>query len=149
MLFRSLSDKQQETSNKRQATRDKTVGIMGTRALVNSGVYQLALHDGFKVIAHSAPLLVPLVEEGWLDKAETKRIIKTYLTPFKQTQVNILVLACTHYPLLKKLIIPRLSKHTKVIDPAEETANSLADWLKSNPQIDNTLPHGEIGRAHV
>lgn len=129
--------------NEELGTHDRCIGIMGTRALVNSGIYQKALSNNFKVVAQAAPLLVPLVEEGWLNKPETKRIIKTYLTPFKQAQANTLVLACTHYPLLKKIIAPRLSKRTKIVDPAEETARVLADWLKARPEVDSALPRGE------
>ncbi len=124
----------------------KAIGVIGTRALVNSGVYQKSLTDaGHRVVAYPAPLLVPLVEEGWLNKPETKRIIKTYLTPFKQAQVDTLILACTHYPLLKRLISPRLSKRTVVIDPAVETAVALANWLQVNPEVDTTLTRG---RSH-
>ncbi len=121
-----------KTKNQWLGTRNYQVGIMGTRALVNSGIYQKLLKEqgDFEVIARSAPLLVPLVEENWLDKSETKRIVKTYLQPFKQHQVDALVLACTHYPLLKKIIIPRLPKRAILIDPAEETASALLKNIK-------------------
>ena len=107
------------------------VGIMGTRALVGSGVYQQML-KGYKVFAFPAPLLVPLVEEGWLDAPETKRIVKHYLMPFKQVQVEALVLACTHYPLLKTLIQARIPKRTKLIDPAAATTQAVAAWCEQN-----------------
>ena len=112
----------------------KRVGIMGTRALVNSGIYQKLLKEqgDFEVIARAAPLLVPLVEENLLYKSETKRIVKTYLQPFKQHQIDALVLACTHYPLLKKIIIPRLPKRAILIDPAEETASALLKNIKAD-----------------
>lgn len=121
------------------------VGIMGTRALVNSGVYQNLLSQigDYQVVARAAPLLVPLVEEGWLNKPETKKIIKSYLAPFKQEQVEAIVLACTHYPLLKKLIISRVSRRVKVIDPAEETAISLTQWLANHPAEADSLPLGQ------
>ena len=114
----------------------KRIGIMGTRALVNSGIYEKLLNaPGREVVSYPAPLLVPLVEEGWLNKPETKRIIKHYLLPFKQAQVEVLVLACTHYPLVKKLIIARLSKRTKVIDPAQETAAVVAALVNKQPAL--------------
>lgn len=122
----------------------KRVGVMGTRALVASGIYQRLLKgvNGFNVFAYSAPLLVPLVEEGWFNKPETKRIIKTYLAPFKRSQVEVLVLACTHYPLLKKVIAPRLGKKVFIVDPAEETAREVADWLKQHPEISSQFEKG-------
>ncbi len=114
----------------------KRVGVMGTRALVNSGIYQKLLKvDNYKVVAYPAPLLVPLVEEGWFNKPETKRIVKHYLLPFKQAQVEALVLACTHYPLVKKLIIARLSKRIKVIDPAQETAAAVTVLVNKQPAL--------------
>lgn len=123
--------------------RSHVVGVMGTRALVGSGIYQrlLAQKNSYRVVAHAAPLLVPLVEEGWLDTPETKRIVKRYLAPFKQAQVEALVLACTHYPLLKKIIVPRMGRRVKIVDPAEETAAAVAAWAKE---------HGEplAGESH-
>ena len=115
--------------------KSRRIGVMGTRALVGSGIYQKLLSEknDYEVISQAAPLLVPLVEEGWLDRPETKRIIKRYLTPFKQAQVDTLVLACTHYPLLKAIITPRLGRRVKIIDPAEETAATLAKWLGEHP----------------
>ena len=123
------------------------IGVMGTRALVASGIYQhlLSQENNFQVTAQAAPLLVPLVEEGWLDRPETKRIIRRYLAPFKQAQIDTLVLACTHYPLLKSLIIPRMGKRVKVIDPAEETAIALTQWLVEHPAEADSLP---LGASH-
>ncbi len=113
----------------------KKVGIMGTRATINSQAYQKRLTgSGIKVTAEPAPLLVPLVEENYINKPATKRIVKSYLSPFKQAQVEVLVLACTHYPLLKKIIRSRLSKKIKIFDPADETARAVVAWLNNNPQ---------------
>jgi glutamate racemase len=122
----------------------KRVGVMGTRALVGSGIYQRLLKTapGVTVTASSAPLLVPLVEENWLGEPETKRIVKHYLMPFKQAQAQALVLACTHYPLLKKVITARLSSRVVVIDPAEATADALVEWLNQNPPVSKALSRG-------
>ncbi len=119
-------------SKVKEVSKKKRVGIIGTRALVGSNIYP-SLLSGFKVFQESAPLLVPLVEENWLDKPEAKRIVKAYLQPLKQQQVDSLVLACTHYPLLKKVITPRAGKRVTIIDPAEETAIALQSYLDDNP----------------
>lgn len=121
----------------RLALKRRSVGVMGTRALVASGVYQRLLKErsSYRVIAQPAPLLVPLVEEGWLDKPETKRIVKSYLTPFKRAQIEALVLACTHYPLLKPILRPRLGRQIHLVDPAEETAQSVAEWVRQHPEL--------------
>lgn len=112
----------------------RRVGIMGTRSLVAGGVYQRALGERVEVVAHTAPLLVPLAEEGWLHTPEAKRIVKRYLVPFKQAQVQVLVLACTHYPLLKPAITARVGRKVRIIDPAEFTARSVAAWATENPE---------------
>lgn len=125
-------------------SRGHHIGVIGTRALVSSGIYQRLLREmnDFKVTIQAAPLLVPLVEEGWLDQPETKRVIKRYLAPFKQAQVDTLVLACTHYPLLKPLIVPRVGKRVKVVDPAEETAIALAKWISEHHEVERSLERG-------
>ncbi|MFH1111827.1 MAG: glutamate racemase [Patescibacteria group bacterium] len=114
----------------RGLSKSKRVGIIGTRALVNSNIYKNLLSgNGFQVFQQAAPLLVPLVEENWLDKPETKRIIKGYLRALKHQQVDTLVLACTHYPLLKKIIASRVGKKVKIVDPADEVAVKLKEYL--------------------
>jgi glutamate racemase len=134
-----------QTNSTKPAAKNKSrIGIMGTRALVKSGLYQklLAQAGSYQVIASAAPLLVPLVEEGWLNSPETKRVIKRYLTPFKQAQVQALVLACTHYPLLKNIITPRLGKRVWVVDPAVETVKAVAGWLSEHPEVGDKLAKG-------
>lgn len=121
------------------------VGVMGTRALVGSNVYQrlLASQKGINVIAFPAPLLVPLAEEGWINKPESKRIVKNYLSPFKRAQVDTLVLACTHYPLFKDIIRAKIGKRVRLVDPAEATAESLVGWLAQYPSEAGKLVEGE------
>lgn len=135
----------QAKGSKAKGVGNRCIGVMGTRALVESGIYQRLLQKAgdFKVVAHAAPLLVPLVEEGWLTRPETKRIVKRYLTPFKQAQVDTLVLACTHYPLLKPVIRARVGRRLGIVDPAESTAHALTDWLAQHPEVAGVLPRGE------
>jgi len=114
------------------------VGIIGTRATVKSGIYPktiLAEQPQTLVFQEACPLLVPLVEEGWLNRRETKMILRRYLHPLKEKQVDTLVLGCTHYPLLKDLIQPRMGKQVKLIDSSIETAHYVKDYLKHNPDI--------------
>ncbi len=126
-------------------SKNRRVGIIGTRALVNSNIYKnLLASEGFQVFQQAAPLLVPLVEENWLDKPETKRIVKGYLRSLKQQQIDTLVLACTHYPLLKKIILPRVGRRVKVVDPADEVALKLRDYLAtsgSQEQLGSGISH--------
>ncbi len=128
------------------------IGVIGTRATVNSGVYEEKIRaqaSEAKVFSQPCPLLVPLVEEGWLDKRETKMILRRYLAPLKRHQVDTLVLGCTHYPLLKELIQPRIGKRTKVIDSSREVADCLKNYLATHPELDSQLRHGGSNRYYV
>ncbi len=109
------------------------IGIMGTRATVSSGVYHREIAvtmPGAKVFSQACPLLVPLVEEGWFRARETRMIVKKYLRPLKNYQIDTLVLACTHYPLIKKLIQEKAGKRITVVDPSEAVARSVAEWIE-------------------
>jgi glutamate racemase len=120
----------------------KRVGIIGTRATVNSGVYEGKIREArpdIKVYGNACPLLVPLVEEGWLNKGETRRIVKKYLHPLKLKQIDTLILGCTHYPLLKEIIAAKIGKRVRIIDSSEALSLLVKDFLDDNPGIAGTL----------
>ncbi len=123
-------------------TTGRRVGIIGTRATINSGVYEQkirALRPDMKVYGVACPLLVPLVEEGWLKKAETRRIVKKYLHPLKLKQINVLILGCTHYPLLKEIIQAKIGRRVRIIDSSEALSRSVKDFLQHNSHIASGL----------
>jgi glutamate racemase len=97
------------------------------------------VNPGIQVFSQACPLLVPLVEEGWLKRPETKQIIRKYLSPLKMKQVDTLVLGCTHYPLLKPIIQAKMGKRVQVIDSSLEVALWVKDYLERNPEITATL----------
>jgi glutamate racemase len=118
------------------------VGIIGTRATVNSRVYEdkiKAIRAEMKVYGQPCPLLVPLVEEGWLKKGETRKIVKKYLHPLKVKQIDILILGCTHYPLLKDIIQAKIGKRVKVIDSSEALSASVMEFLNHNSDVAGRL----------
>jgi glutamate racemase len=120
----------------------RRIGIIGTRATINSGVYEekiRAARPDMKVYANACPLLVPLVEEGWFKKAETRRIVKKYLHPLKLKQIDTLILGCTHYPLLKEIIQAKIGKRVRVIDSSEALSVLVKDFLYDNPRIAGSL----------
>lgn len=134
------------------ATSTKRVGVIGTRATVRSGIYQRmigAADSAIEVVTSSCPLLVPLVEEGWLDRRETKMIVRRYLQPLKLQQVDTLVLGCTHYPLLRPIIQARIGKRVAVIDSAEAVALELRTFIENSPDIAETLAKGQVSRYFV
>lgn len=111
------------------------IGVIGTRATIKSGVYERLIKEELpdcEVYSEPCPLLVPLVEEGWLGKKETKMVLRRYLGPLKQKMVQSLVLGCTHYPLLKDLIRPRIGKRVEIIDSSEEVAKEIKFFLDTN-----------------
>ncbi len=114
------------------------IGVIGTRATVRSGVYEReirARYPGARVISRACPLLVPLVEEGWINRPETKMILRRYLHPLRTRQVRALVLGCTHYPLLGKLIRPRIGKRVTIIDSSVEVAAHLRSMIAADPAL--------------
>lgn len=107
------------------ATRGGTIGVIGTAGTIKSGAYERAiraLDPDVAIVAKACPLLVPLVEEGWMDHDATRLIIREYLEPMIAAHVDTLVLGCTHYPLLKSLLADVLGPEVRLIDSAEETA---------------------------
>jgi glutamate racemase len=109
------------------------IGILGTRATVASGVYQKKIEARFphaQVTAVASPLLVSLVEEGFIDHPMTHLAIEEYIQPLITANVDTVVLACTHFPLLKHLIEKALGPSIQVIDPAFATAQAVRHSLE-------------------
>ena len=129
------------------------IGVIGTRATIRSGIYEQKIKQpepGFRVFSEACPLLVPLVEEGWIDTRETKMILRKYLSPLKQKQIDTLVLGCTHYPLLKDIIQHRMGKNRiRLIDSSIEVALILKNYLDENPGVAATLQHGNENKYFV
>ena len=129
------------------------IGVIGTRATIRSAVYEEKIKQqepGFRVYSKACPLLVPLVEEGWFNARETKMILRKYLAPLKQKQIDTLVLGCTHYPLLKDLIRYRIGKsRVNLIDSSIEVALTLETYLKKSPDFTETLAKGRQNRYFV
>lgn len=114
------------------ATKSKKIGVIGTRATINSGAYEQEikrLDSGIKVYSQACPMFVPLVEEGWGDDPVTKKIVEKYLAPMKQKGVDTLILGCTHYPLLKNSIKKFMGPRVILIDSAREVALEVKQVL--------------------
>ena len=114
-------------------TNGTKVGVIGTTATIQSGIYKREIHKiskSLNVIQRACPLLVPLAEEGVLAHRATRILIKEYLSGIKKRQVDSLILGCTHYPLFKKIIQEEIGKNVKVIDSAQPTAHALKELLE-------------------
>ena len=113
-------------------TRNRRIGVIGTRATVASQCYPAALERigaGFHVTSAACPLFVSLVEEGWVEHEVTRRVAAEYLEPVRQAGVDTLILGCTHYPLLKKVISDVMGNDVMLIDSGEALAADLQEQL--------------------
>ncbi|MEO5361733.1 MAG: glutamate racemase [Nitrospirota bacterium] len=118
-----------------QATKNGLVGVIGTEATIKSGAYGRtirSLDSRIKVIERSCPLFVPLVEEGWLDNEVVEMVAQRYLTEMKLYNIDTLVLGCTHYPLLKKVIKKVMGDDVVLIDSAIEKAKNVTKILTTS-----------------
>jgi glutamate racemase len=128
------------------------VGVIGTRATVKSGMYEKKIKNmkpDAKVYSVACPLLVPLVEEGWIKKPETMMIIKKYLLPLKARQIDTLILGCTHYPLLKEKIQRKIGKRVTIIDSSIAVAEKVKSFLDDHPEIEDRLGKNSAFRLFV
>jgi len=117
----------------KSATRKKKVVVVGTEATVSSHAYRKALEArGLQAREKACPLLVPLVEEGWVEHAVTEQVARIYLDEAFADgfhDADVLVLGCTHYPLLKPLLHRVTPPHVTIVDSAQSTAHVVADHL--------------------
>ena len=119
-------------------TKNKKIGIIGTRGTIKSGSYQQKFFKAdptVELFTQPCPLLVPLVEEGMLDDKVTVEMLKRYIEPLKEKGIDTLVLACTHYPLLKTVIESTINSGIVVVNPAEVLAKQVKEFLDNNPKI--------------
>ncbi len=117
-----------------RSTRSGRIGVIGTQATVGSGAYLQAFarrHASVKVAQVPCPLFVPLVEEGHLDDPITLQVAREYLRPLGQAHVDTLILGCTHYPLLKKVIAGVMGPKVSLVDSARQVALKAKEVLRS------------------
>jgi glutamate racemase len=115
-------------------SKNRKVVVLGTEATVSSHAYRKALEArGIDSREKACPLLVPLVEEGWVEHPVTEQIARIYLDEafadgFREA--DALVLGCTHYPLLKALLHRVAPSHVSIVDSAESTARAVVRHLQ-------------------
>src|SRR5580692_5260755 len=116
-------------------SKNKKVVVIGTEATVSSHAYRKALQArGLDAREKACPLLVPLVEEGWVEHAVTEQIAGIYLSEAFADgfgDADALVLGCTHYPLLRPLLRRVVPSHVSIVDSAESTAHAVARHLRA------------------
>jgi len=114
------------------ATRNGHVGVIGTRATIYSRAYETAIHaidPEIRVTSQPCPMLVPLIEEGWLDDTITDQVIRRYIEKLVEAEVDTLVLGCTHYPLLKEALQRFVGTEITLVDSARNCAAAVKKLL--------------------
>jgi len=119
-----------------RATATGRIGVLGTVGTIASGAYDLAvrrrLGESGRVYAQPCPLFVPLVEEGWTDHPVTTQVSREYLAHLKEVDVDVIILGCTHYPLLRATLQQEMGPDVRLVDSGEETAIAVEKILKEN-----------------
>lgn len=129
------------------ATRKGHVGVIGTKATVYSRAYETAIHaidPKIRVTSQPCPMLVPLIEEGWLDDGITDQVIRRYLEKLVRAEVDTLVLGCTHYPMLKEAIQRFVGQEITLVDSAHNCAAAVKRLLASEELCANEEQLGKL-----
>ena len=131
-------------------TRNGNIGVIATSTTVNSNAYARAIsarNADTRILSQAAPLLVPLVEEGWLEHEVTRLTVREYLRPLLADKIDTLILGCTHFPLLKPLI-KQEAPHIELVDSSTTTAEAAAQALAA-AQLLNTQTAAPDYRFYV
>lgn len=125
-------------------TASKEIGVLGTKGTVQSGSYLIEINNffpDFKVYQQACPLWVPIIENGEYDQPGADYFVKKYLDQVLAQSANIdtLLLACTHYPLLQDKIKAYLPENIKVVPQGDIVAASLQDYLQRHPEMEQRL----------
>ncbi|PWK20923.1 glutamate racemase [Xanthomarina spongicola] len=122
-------------------TKTKTIGILATKGTLSSELFHKTTDlftNGIKVIEQVGEGLVQLIETGKINSLEMKSLLKTYIEPMLDANVDYLVLGCTHYPYLIPQLLELLPKHIKIIDSGEAVARQTQTVLRQHQLLNNT-----------
>lgn len=117
------------------STKNFKIGLIATVGTINSCAYQKKIYELNKealVFAEPCPLFVPLIEGGFLETEETKKIAREYLKPILEAGADSIILGCTHYPHLTKVIHEIAGQNIILVDPAEGAVAEAREILAKN-----------------
>ena len=118
-----------------EVTKNNRVGVIGTSGTVKSGKYAeiiKSLSPYTEVFSNACPLFVPLVENGYAQSEAARLIANDYLIPLKNENVDTLILGCTHYPLLTKVIADIMGEGVTLLSPGALAAEDARNYLAEN-----------------
>lgn len=122
-------------------TKSRKIGVVGTEATIRSHMYSRVIKEmepDAEVIGKPCPLFVPLVEEGFAKHHVTEEIISYYLGEMKESDIDTMILGCTHYPLLRSRIMEFFGETVHIVNPAYETAMDLKALLREKDMDNNS-----------
>lgn len=125
-----------------KVTSRERIGVIGTRATINSEVYTraLAAYSNLKIISKACPLFVPLVEEEILEGPIVDQVVEMYLSDLLKFEIDTLILGCTHYPLLKIPISNFFNCRVNLIECSAAIANQVGLLLENLNLSSRTAP---------
>ena len=124
----------------------RNVGIIGTHSTIFSKAYTQSFKDiksDCSIFEISCPLFVPLIEEGWSNTFVAMEVARTYLEPFQETEIDTLILGCTHYPIMAQTIQGVVNKHVQLVYSGETVGKNLSAFLETNNCKNNSGTPGE------
>ncbi len=123
-----------------RATTSGCIGIIGTEATIASRAYETAIEEEAKRIgkqcvtfSKACPLFVPLAEEGWTDHKATELIAEEYLKELRDKNIDVLILGCTHYPVLSNVIQRTMGSSVTLVNSGAEAAKKVVEILNASP----------------
>lgn len=135
-----------------RATKNKKIGVIGTSGTIKSREYEKQIMEYDKemqVFSKACPMFVPLVENGYFDSPVTKLIVEEYLEPIRAKGVDTLILGCTHYPLLEKVIREYIGDGVELINSGAEVAKYLKKKLTNEDMLHEVGIDGARYRYYV
>jgi glutamate racemase len=130
-----------------ETTRNQHIGVVGTRATILSRAYERAIHvlnPAVKVCSRACPMLVPLIEEGWLNDPITDQVIRRYVDELLREGIDTLVLGCTHYPLLTDALQRFVGPGVRLVDSAQNCALAVQELLRERGLAASTERLGKL-----
>ncbi|MCB0365662.1 MAG: glutamate racemase [Bdellovibrionaceae bacterium] len=129
------------------ASQSGKIGVIATRTTVAQQAYVKAIHvldPTAEVYQQACPLLVPLVEEGWVDDPLANLVVHRYLSPIKNSGVDTLIMGCTHYPVLREAMGKVMGQDVTLVDSGEAIAQLMDQDIKNKRLLPNPIGQGRL-----
>lgn len=123
------------------------LGVIGTKRTISSGTYEKKINESApstSVVSLATPLLVPMIEEGFIFDDISNAIIRTYLSDGRLEKINALILGCTHYPIIRNQISKFFNFDVEVVDSARIVAARLKETLEKNDLVNRGRPGEDL-----